>query len=94
MTLDHNFKHCDDYIDDESQPPALRKFLGRARMPAHGMMEKTPYPKLFADYKGKRVRVVMASTMGDVGITEHLGADAGYQCRVAVEDLANFSDTP
>jgi hypothetical protein len=48
-------------------------------------------PKLFADYKGKRVRVVMASRFGDVGITEDLEAEHGYSERVAVEELSNFS---
>ena len=65
-------KHCDDYIDDPTQPEVLRKFLERARSPAHGMMLKEPFPKLFAVYngvdwrgvaKGDRVRIVMASRL-------------------------------
>jgi len=87
-------KHCDDYIDDDAAPLALRAFLERARSPAHGMLDPSPYPRLFADYDGQRVRVVMASRMGDVGITADLKADHGYQKRVAVADLTNFDDVP
>lgn len=49
-------------------------------------------PKLFADYKGKRIRVIMASRMGDVGLTYDLKSDRGYSVRVFVEDLSNFSE--
>ncbi len=87
-------KHCDDYIDDDGAPLVLRSFLRRARSPAHGMIDPLPYPRLFADYEGQRVRVVMASRMGDVGITTDLKADHGYQRRVAVGDLENFGDVP
>jgi hypothetical protein len=87
-------KHCDDYIDDESAPAALRTYLQRARSPGHGMLDPAPFPKLFADYEGGRVRVVMASRLGDVGITDDLAADMTYQKRVAVEDLSNFGDAP
>ena len=96
-------KHCDDYIDDPDAPACLRAYLERARMPAHGMLVKAPFPKLFATlkrnvlagrWKPKRVRVVMASRLGDVGITTHLALDIGYQTRVHVEDLTDFSDLP
>ncbi len=86
-------KHCDDYINDETAPPALRAFLRRARMPAHGMLLNEPYPKLFATWKGKRCRVVMASRLGDVGITRDLNSEQ-YQCRVMIEELSNFGDAP
>lgn len=89
-----DFKHCDDYIDDETQPACLRAFLARARQPAHGHLSLEPFPTLFADYQGKRYRVVMASRMGDVGITTKLDRDHGYETRCAVEDLSNFSETP
>lgn len=87
-------KHCDDYIDDETAPPALRKYLERARSPGHGLTSSEPFPALFADHHGARVRVVMASRLGDVGITTVLTATVGYSKRVAVEDLSNFGDTP
>lgn len=87
-------KHCDDYINDESAPPVLRKYLERARSPAHGLTSSEPFPSLFADYNGKRIRVVMASRFGDVGITSVLTNDLGYEKRVAIEDLSNFGDNP
>lgn len=86
-------RHCDEYIDDMTQPECLRAYLARARSPAHGHMSDAPYPALFADHEGKRVRVVMASRFGDVGITEDLNAERGYSQRVYVESLTNFSAT-
>ena len=88
-----DFKHCDEYIDDESQPECLRKFLDHARSPAHGSMNPKPHPRLFADYKGKFVRVTMASRFGDVGITRNMTREHGYDKRVPVEHLSNFSAT-
>lgn len=44
--------------------------------------------------KGQRVRVVMASRFGDVGITPDLEAENGYVARVHVADLCDFSDDP
>lgn len=101
--ITESFKHCDDYIDDPAAPAVLRAFLVRARSPGHGMTSIDPYPKLFATYigegwrdvaKGDRVRVVMASRMGDVGITKNLGAEAGHSVRCAVDSLENFGDAP
>lgn len=53
-----------------------------------------PEPVLFADHEGKRVRVVMASRFGDVGITHKLNSYRGYSDRVPVSTLSNFSDRP
>lgn len=94
MTKPKKPKHCDDYIDDPTAPAPLRAFLERARSPAHGALVGGPYPKLFADYQGKRVRVTMASRFGDVGITAALQVEDGYDTRVTVAALANFGDTP
>lgn len=88
------FKHCDDYIEDVEQPECLRAFLDYARSPAHGMLREGKRPRLFADYAGKRVRVVMASRFGDVGITSDLSAEHGYDKRVAVSSLDNFGAKP
>lgn len=97
MTSDTNrpseaTKRCDDYIDDLSQPECLRVFLDYARSPAYSQLRIIPRPKLFANYKGKRVRVVMASRFGDVGITSKLHAEHGYERRVSVSELSGFSD--
>lgn len=96
-------KHCDDYINDETAPECLRTFLAHGRAPAHGS-GLGPKPPLFATWKeldgpggrkGKtrRVRVVMASRMGDVGITKNLDAEHGYDWRVSVSELTDFSST-
>jgi hypothetical protein len=85
-------RHCDDFIDDESAPQALRTFLARARSPAHGMTSVDPFPVLFADHNGQRVRVVMASRLGDVGICD--STRFTYEKRVSVEELSNFGDFP
>lgn len=96
-------RHCDDYIDDPTQPECLRAFLRRARSPAHGHLSDEPYPVLFATYTGKpwrgidpgdRVRVVMASRMGDVGITKNHYAASGYEARCSVEHLERFDTAP
>lgn len=87
-------RHCDEYIDDETAPKPLRDFLSHARAPAHGAFLGTPKPLLFAVHNGKRVRVVMASRFGDVGITENLQAENGYSKRVMVSDLDDFGVTP
>lgn len=41
---------------------------------------------------GKRVRVVMASRFGDVGITHYMGREHGYEVRVPLEWLKDFSE--
>ena len=91
------FKHCDDYINEFGAPNVLKWFIFINRLPASEMMLcriNGVKPALFADHKGRRVRVVMASRLGDVGITENLDAEDGYQKRVVVADLANFGDKP
>ena len=93
MILD-DAAHCDAFIDDPGAPEALRTFLAFARAPAHGQLLPKPHPKLYADYKGQRVRVTMASRFGDVGITTNLGAEFGYERRVLVRVLSNFSEVP
>lgn len=94
------FKHCDDYIHDLRAPDCLRFFLLVHRLPAVDgalLSMNGVKPRLFADYKldnGKRVRVVMASRFGDVGITSHLDAEVGYENRVSVDTLTNFGPEP
>lgn len=87
-------RHCDEYIDDEDAPTVLRQYLAHARSPAHGMLTGKEPPKLYATWNGSRVRVVMASRAGDVGITVDLGREVGYEHRVYVEELGAFSETP
>ena len=86
------FRHCDDYSNDPLVPEPLRKYLAFARAPAHGAFVPKPHPQLYADYEGKRVRVTMASRLGDVGITKDFTRDMGYDRRVPVSQLSNFSE--
>lgn len=86
--------HCDDYINDSTASMPLRWFLFIHRLPAAEKLlcvANGVLPKLYADYRGKRVRVVMASRLGDVGITENLDEPDRYRVRVAVNDLQNFA---
>lgn len=90
------YLHCDDLIGDESQPKCLRRYLRWHRWPVKYQIKALGWgfkePKLFADYKNNRVRVVMVSRFGDVGITNNLETVQGYDLRLAVQELSNFSD--
>jgi hypothetical protein len=89
------FKHCDDYVSELSQPVCLRWFLFINRLPAIYTMlaqQAKVVPKLFATYQGKRVRVTMASRLGDVGITDDLRRETGYDIRIPIEELSDFDD--
>lgn len=86
-------RHCDTYIEDQTQPKPLREFLAWARSEAHGSNAPRPHPRLYATLRGRRVRVVMASRLGDVGVTTKLESDRGYEERVNVAQLTNFSST-
>jgi hypothetical protein len=89
-------RHCDDYIDDYWSPMVLRWFLFINRLPASEKilcLANGVNPVLFATYEGKTVRVVMASRLGDVGITSDLKAELGYEKRVTVDQLGNFRNS-
>lgn len=77
-------------------------YLGRKRMKELlGIKEE---PRLFASMKetvthqgktwqkGQRVRVVMVSRFGDVGITQRLQDASGYGIRLSLDYLTDFSD--
>ena len=88
-------RHCDDYIDDPKQPECLREFLRFNRAPAvYKINSQEQAPTLYATYNGERVRVTMASRLGDVGITKDFTKDMGYTSRVSVEELMEFFTEP
>lgn len=60
------------------------QFLG------HGGMNTTKPVKMKA---GQRVRVVMGSRFGDVGISPNLKREYGYIKRLSIAELTNFSET-
>ena len=82
--------HCDDIWESKDAPECVIAFLDVKRAPAHGAFTGKS-PTLFATFEGKGVRVVMASRMGDVGITENLKAGHGYDLRVYLPQLSDFS---
>ena len=87
--------HCDFVITDFDFPICLRYFLLVNRLPAADKLiieEAKGRPTCFASYKGKRVRITMASRFGDVGISENLEQEHGYQQRVLINELSNFSE--
>jgi hypothetical protein len=89
--------HCDDYASAYDGHPAARWFIFVNRLPASLRIltrGRFPDPACFADYQGKRVRLVMASRLGDIGITDNLDATDGYQLRVGIDGLSNFSELP
>jgi hypothetical protein len=92
--------HCDDLIDDPEAPEALREFLAFHRQPA--ISKRGDGPPLFATLKhhaetgrkGDRVRCVMASRLGDIGITTKLTDIRVYEARVDLDWLEDFSRGP
>lgn len=103
------FKHCEEFINDKSQPMCLRKFLLYNRIPAYWKYTKWKdswgIPKLFATLpasrgvggakkKARRIRVNMASRFGDVGISYDISKESGYDSRVYIEQLTDFSENP
>lgn len=93
--------HCDDICADPTSPACVRAFIDRARAPAHGHLtvdgdpDPRPFPKLFATHPERgRVRVTIASRFGDVGITKHWAQERGYETRVMLPELSDFSESP
>ena len=85
--------HCDDIYDkDPNINIHVKNYLTYARAPGHGYGLDSV--SLYADYKGNRVRVVVASRLGDVGVTYDLTKEQGYHRRVYLPELSNFSDKP
>ena len=94
---DENEGHCDYEIHKYENPLCLRYYLLVYRLPATDknlIVERHGEPVCFADYEGTRVRLKMASRFGDVGIGYNLITPHGYDKRVMVRDLSNFSDKP
>lgn len=87
--------HCDDYAQRVTSHKDARWFIFIERLPASLRQlvrdRGIPDPVLYATHQGKRVRVTMASRFGDVGITQVLEAPMGYDTRVSVDELSDFS---
>jgi len=74
----YSYPGCEKHID-----PELHQYIWR-----------DPVPRLFADHGGVRVRVVMASRFGDLGVTWDLTKSHGYTMRLPVSELSNFGEEP
>lgn len=67
------------------EPRTLEHYLGYSK-------DNKPQFREVPCEAGQRVKIVMVSRFGDVGITEDLNAENGYGMRVMLDDLCNFSN--
>lgn len=84
----------DKALHDFDLPAIVRGYLAIKQGTATETMaiaEAGYMPKLYATYKGERVRVTLVSTMGDVGISRE-DKSHGYFTRCSIYDLSDFSD--
>lgn len=107
LTLTMDTKdHVDTFIDygsiDNKKPegePHLnyaRWMLNHFRLPAMLSFAFAPFMeehKLFATYNDKRYRVVGASRLGDIWLTNDFSSDS-YQVRVSILEVSKWSPQP
>lgn len=89
--------HVDSFVDDYSKDKYARWFLFLKRLPAAFQADFDEWikpHKLFCTWKKARYRVTGASRLGDVWLTSNFDQDTGYQHRVAVDELSEFSEKP
>jgi hypothetical protein len=84
--------HCDDIWTEGRVPQIVLDFLDVARSPAHGFGKECK--TLYATLDGKPCRVNLASRFGDVGVSFDLKKPYGYDKRVFIPELSNFTETP
>lgn len=91
-------RSLDRAIHDYKLPAFLRAFLVCMELPATenlALREAGIIPKVFCTYQGRRWRLTMVSTHGDVGISKNFDEDYGYSERgLSIYDLSEFSQTP
>ncbi len=76
--------------------------MAQAHEVPHGWMkgrqflirEGTEFSRTKGFHTGDRVKVVMVSRFGDVGVTEDLDAVGHYGARLHLDDLTDLSMTP
>ncbi len=90
--------HVDDFISvGYLKDQYARWMLMHFRLPAALAIDFLPLlegKKLFATFKGERYRVTGASRLGDVWLTSDFNKDTGYEHRVSVEELSDWSPNP
>ena len=87
--------HVDDFIDDPASDRYAASWFEAARRPAIDKVRSPDTRKLFATWRGKRVRVTGCSRLGDVWLHRDLGYEGvSYQHRVDVAECSGWSATP
>ncbi len=96
-----NYTHAADFVDERLGEETYARFvINYFLMPAILKWDFEPFmreKKLFATYKGERVRVTGASVGGDIWLSRDFNRTKGYDSldmRVAVEELSEWSPTP
>lgn len=94
----------DDFIDygtnagqNDLNERYARWVLHHMRSPASCQFAFEPFMQpheLYCTYAGKRYRVVMASRMGDIGISRDFSKAHGYDARACVAECSEWSDKP
>lgn len=87
--------HIDDFIDNPNTDKYASWFFMLHRLPAALKMkfrDELQACKLFCTYEGKRWRVVGASRMGDVWLTQDFEREQ-YTHRVDVDSCSEWSKT-
>jgi len=83
----------DDFIDDPATDAYASWVLNLFRLPAVLQVKFRPFTeryRLFCTWKGKRWRVTGASRLGDVWLASDFSRDAGYDCRVDVDECSEW----
>lgn len=95
--------HVDTFIDNFSMGSQTREvryarwFLFNKRLAAVYQNDWKPWierDKLFCTYEGKRYRVTGCSRLGDIWLQPNHELDRGYEKRVYVTDVSDWSDQP
>lgn len=84
----------EDVLHDFDLPAMVRGFIAINQGPATETMairEAGFMPRLYASYRGERVRVTMVSRLGDVGVSRK-DEEYGYFDRCSIYDLSEFGD--
>lgn len=89
--------HVDEFVADYEKDKYARWFLFLKRLNASLQLDFGEWIgeyKLFATWKGERYRVTGASRLGDVWLAKNFEQENGYDHRVSVDELTEFSDSP
>ncbi len=92
--------HCDDVADNPETPAFVRDFINYERLPCVDQWEEQKKPGFVAPELygttplGFRVRVVLCSRFGHVGVSRIINRSMGYEKYCRLPQLSNLSPTP